>query len=269
MAYIASPIKYYRKTANNTAIAQQSKGVYTGYTPDQEITVPINGGTYVSTYDSVYINGAAVGTVNFNDFDEGQYLYYVDATSGNYVLVGLIEQIVDATHLKLTAVPSNNPPASGLVLAASYSIITNNESIYIRIPTVSASTNTVYMPNLAQWRNGDQTVKSTVSSWQRVSAAGSPLVPASPAAPVPFTIQSVNIFTPAGSDPASGDTTYFGSNTDLPTYIWLEATPKVGSSTFLSSQTLYSISTNESQPDALVQTGVTKSILIFYGYKMN
>ena len=95
--YTSPAINYYRINANNTALAQSNSG---GGNPTDEITAPVASPGTFSSYDSgtLTINGSAT---TVNSFAVGQYLYYTDTTTGNYVLVGQIATITSNTALVL------------------------------------------------------------------------------------------------------------------------------------------------------------------------
>lgn len=259
MSYTASPIKYYRVNANNTSIATSNSGA--SASPTEEIAAPVS-----TTGTLVSVSGTTVtgsGTLFITNFDQGQYLYFING-SGNYVLIGQIGSIGSETTLTLTAAASNAVTA-GTVLAASYALITSNESIYIRIPTAIAATNTRYLPNFTAWRVGNGDNNTSVSQLQQVSVSGEPLTAQTPQATnIPFTFVTMNIFTPAGQ--ISGVTTYWSTSNDFPTYIWIKITPRIGSSTNLASQSLFRFTTIDIQPSITVSPGTTQTVLSTAGY---
>lgn len=258
MSYIASPINYYRVNANNTSIATSNSGASAA--PTEEIAAPVS-----STGTVVSVAGTAVlgtGTNFVSAFDQGQYLFYIDG-SGNYNLIGQIGVIVSNTSITLTST-ATNIPASGLVLAAAYSLLTNNESVYIRIPTAVGATNTMDIPNFSSWRNGDGSNNTGISQLQQMSAAGTPLVNQTPPTNISFTFTTMNIFSTSGQ--TAGVTTYWRTSTDFPTFIWIKVTPQIGSSTNLASQTLFRFTTNESQPSIVISPGTLQTFLSGAGY---
>lgn len=261
MSYTASPIKYYRVNANNTSIATSNSGA--SASPTEEIAAPIlasNNGTLVSVVGTA-VTGS--GTLFITNFDQGQYLYFING-SGNYVLIGQIASIGTETSLTLTAAASN-PVTSGTVLAASYALITSNESLYIRIPTASAGTDLRDLPDFNDWRLGDGTNNTSISQLQQVSVSGEPLTAQTPQATnIPFTFVTMNIFTPAGQ--VNGVTTYWSTSNDFPTYIWIKVTPKIGSSTSLATQSLFRFNTIDVQPNVTVSPGTTRTKLTTAGY---
>jgi hypothetical protein len=262
MAYITpTDIKYYRVNANNTTIAQSPLG--DSGAPSEEIAAPLQSNGTFSSIASLAITGD--GT-NFLNFEEGQYLYYIDS-NGNYQLVGQIATIPTNISLTITATAVNEPE-TGDKLAAAYALITNNESIYVRIPTVSAGTNTLEMPNfgLNGWRLGNGNPNESVAILQQISAAGTPLVELEPNRTIPFTFVTMNVFTPSGQ--VNGITTYFASSGQFPNFIWIKVTPSIGASTTLASQTLYRFNINESQPSISPVVGLNcpQTVLTTAGY---
>jgi len=260
MSYTASPINYYRVNANNTSIATSNSGA--SASPTEEIAAPTpTSGTLVSVVGTA-VTGS--GTAFETNFDQGQYLYFING-NGNYILIGQIGSIGSQTSITLTAAASNAVTA-GTVLAASYALITSNESIYIRIPTGAGPTPTTrYLPNFTAWRLGNGDNDTSVSQLQQVSVSGEPLTAQTPQATnIPFTFITMNIFTPAGQ--ISGVTTYWSTNNDFPTYIWIKITPRIGSSTNLSSQSLFRFTTTDQQPKITVSPGTTQTALSTAGY---
>lgn len=258
MSYVASPIQYYRINANNTAIAQSPGG--NSASPTEEITEPIQTSGTFDSYSNPTITG--LGTAFEDDFDEGQYLYYID-NNGNYILVGQIATIASQISLDLTAAATNTPTASS-ILAASYALITNQESIYVRIPGVTAGTNIWNIPKFSSWRQTNGNNITSIAQLQQMSVAGTPLANASPSPiNIPFTFVTMNIFTQTGT--ISGVPTYF-ANGDFPQYLWIRVTPKIGTSSSLSSKTLYRFTINESQPEIQIGLNQTKTSLVTAGY---
>jgi hypothetical protein len=258
MSYIASPINYYRVNANNTSIATSSSGASAA--PTEEITAPVSATGTVLSVVGTAVTGS--GTNFTSAFDQGQYLYYIDG-SGNYNLIGQIGVIVSNTSITLTAAAVNTP-TSGLVLAAAYSLITSNESIYIRIPTAVGVTNTMDIPNFSSWRVGGGLNDTTISQLQQMSTAGTPLSNQTPPTNIPFTFVTMNIFPASGQ--VNGVTTYWRTSTDFPTFIWIKVTPQIGSSTNLASQTLFRFTTNENQPSIVISPSTVQTFLSAAGY---
>lgn len=264
MAYITpTDIKYYRVNANNTVIAQSPLG--DSGSPSEEIAAPLQSDGSFSSIASLTITG---DQTTFLNFQEGQYLYFIDGT-GNYQLVGQIDQIATNTSLTITATAVNEPSA-GQILAAAYALITNNESIYVRIPTLSAGTNILYMPNfgLGGWRLGSGASDPNIAILQQISPAGTPLVELSPIRTIPFTFITMNVFTPSGQ--TNGVTTYFANSGQFPNFIWIKVTPNIGASTALASQTLYRFNINESQPSISPVVGLNclQTVLTTAGYNV-
>ena len=259
MAYVASPIQYYRVNANNDIIAS-SPGGNSG-NPTEEITEPTQTSGTFNTYSNPTITGS--GTTFLDDFSEGQYLYYID-NNGNYILVGQIAAIATQTSLTLTAAATNIPTSSS-ILAAAYALITNNESIYVRIPGETAGTNLWYMPRFSSWRQGNNTNNTTYAQLQQMSQPGSPLVNSNPTpVPVQFTFVTTNNFAQVGT--INGVPVYFGTENDFPEFLWIKVTPQIGTSTSLLSKTLYRFTISESQPELVVGLNTTKTILSGAGY---
>lgn len=266
--YVSPSIKYYRVNANNTALAQSSSGGASN-APTEEITAPVaTGGTFAS-YDSNTYEIAGNSPADFNDFAVNQYLYYTDTTTGYYVLVGQIDTITDATHLTLSAAAVNIPDANS-VLSAAYALITNNESIYMRIQTGTGAPNgQMYIPNfgLGYWRlnNGLTGVNNPAqSTLEQISPVGTPLQNAT-ATPISFTFITMNQFPVATTGGLAGPT-YWSSTGSFPTYIWIKITPQVGTSTSLASQTLYRFTTQESMEALTIQVQTPGSTLRNAGY---
>lgn len=269
--YTSSAINYYRINANNTALAQSPSGAGN---PTEEIAAPVATSGTFSSYSTAgglfTINGSA--TV-FTNFAVNQYLYYTDSTTGNYVLVGQIATInVNGLSLTLTAAAVNNPADDGTpVLSAAYSLITNNESIYMRIATntSSAPPNQMYIPNfgLGFWRQNNGLTGRNIpaqSALERVSTVGTPLSNAAVVEDIAFTFVTMNQFTVATSTIAG--TTYFRNTSDFPSYIWIRVTPQIGSSTALSSQTLYRFTTQETTQALPIFQQTPSSLLSGAGY---
>jgi len=264
--YLSPAINYYRINAANTAIAQTNSGAGT---PTEEITAPLASAGTFSSYTAGTLTIAGTGT-DFTSFAVGQYLYYTDPANGNYILVGQIATITSATALVLTAAAVNTPVASS-VLSAAYALITNNESIYMRIQTIAGAANgTQDIPNFAApwWRQGNSLTginNPAQSSLTRVSNVGTPVSNAGTEENIPFTFVTMNQFTVAATTGPTG-TTYFRSSADFPAYIWIRVTPQIGTSTSLASQTLYRFSTQDSMEAFTISPGQTGTSLSGAGY---
>jgi hypothetical protein len=270
MAYVSSSINYYRINANNTAIAQSPSG---NGNPTEEITSPLASPGTFNTYSTAGGLFTITGTsTNFNLFAVNQYLYYTDA-SGNYVLVGQIATIAgNGLSLTLTTARVNLPTASS-VLSAAYSLITNNESIYMRIATGAFGNppNGMLIPDfgLGNWRIGDGLTgenNTNQSALERVSNVGNPLSNATVVENVPFTFVTMNQFQPVASTSQFVPTAYFPNTGSFPSYIWIEVTPQIGSSTSLSAQTLYRFTTQENTPSIEIFVSTASSKLSDAGY---
>ena len=265
--YTSSAINYYRINANNTALAQSNSGAGA---PTEEIAAPVATSGDFSSYDSGTFEVVGSGT-DFTNFAENQYLYYTDSTTGNFLLVGQIASIdPGGLSLFLTAAAVNTPTA-GDILSAAYSLITNNESIYIRIATntSSAPPNQMYIPNfgLGFWRQNNGLTGRNIpaqSALERVSSVGTPLSNAATVEDIAFTFVTMNQFTVAASTIAG--TTYFPNQSSFPSYIWIRVTPQIGSSTALSSQTLYRFTTQETTQALAIFQQTPSSLLSGAGY---
>jgi len=265
--YTSSAINYYRINANNTALAQSNSGAGA---PTEEIAAPVATSGDFSSYDSGTFEVVGSGT-DFTNFAENQYLYYTDSTTGNFLLVGQIASIdPGGLSLFLTAAAVNTPTA-GDILSAAYSLITNNESIYMRIATntSSAPPNQMYIPNfgLGFWRQNNGLTGRNIpaqSALERVSTVGTPLSNAATVEDIAFTFVTMNQFTVATSTIAG--TTYFRNTSDFPSYIWIRVTPQIGSSTALSSQTLYRFTTQETTQALAIFQQTPSSLLSGAGY---
>jgi hypothetical protein len=267
--YFTSPsINYYRINENNTAIAQTNLG---NGTPTEEIAPPLLGGTFSSYSSSTKIVTGESGAT-FLGFEPNMYLYYTESSTGEYKLAGQIASITDNTHLVLTSETLvNSTWAVGNKLYAGYSLITTNESIYIRIQTVGqpvAPNGKRYIPNfgLNSWRIGNGLTglnNSTQSYIDQVSSVGSPLTNAPSVTKIAFTFVTMNQFAVATTLPT---TRYWANSQLLPLYVWIRVTPSVGSSTSLSSQTLYRFVTQEYMQALEVGAQTTGAFLQDGGY---
>ena len=272
MPSMNSEVKYYRINANNTSIATSNSGTGTS-SPTEEITAPVLGGTYVSGASGAVITGAASGTQDFNDFAENQYLYFIDsANNGAYVLMGQIQTIGSATQVTLydnsLATPSSSPADS---LVASYFLITNTESLYMRVAcnTANAAPNKTFIPDFSKWRTSSDVVNglnnTSITNLQRVSNVGIPVSSASPVENIPFTIQTMNVF----SSGTGVESSTFWPNTGLlPTYMWIRITPSV-SNNILSSKTMYRFTTVETFEGVEVGINTSASYLSSKGYNIS
>jgi hypothetical protein len=266
--YTSPSIKYYRINANNTALAQSASGG-SANAPTEEITAPVPTTGSYNAYNSGTFVITGSGTV-FTNFAVNQYLYYTDTTTGDYVLVGQIAVITDATHLTLSAAAVNEPDASS-VLSAAYALITNNESIYMRIQTLTGpATGQMQIPNfgLGYWRqnNGLTGINNpTQSALQQVSTIGTPLSNVSPITNIDFTFVTMNQFPVATTGGVNG-TTYWTSTSVFPAFVWIRVTPQIGSSTSLASQTLYRFTTQENMEALIIAVQTSGATLQAAGY---
>jgi hypothetical protein len=268
LASYNSEVKYYRINANNTAIATSNNGVGTS-APTEEITAPVLGGTYVSGGLTAIITGAASGTQDFNDLAVNQYLYYINGTTGAYVLMGQIETIDSATQVTLYDTSLAEPTASAS-LVGSYFLITNTESLYMRVAcsTIGAAPGTTWIPNFSRWRTSADVVNgvnnTSITNLERISNVGVPVSTASPADNVSFTIQTMNVFINGGSV----DSNRFWANVGLlPQYMWIKITPKTTNNS-LASKTMYRFTTLETFEGYQAGINTTVSQMTTLGYNV-
>jgi hypothetical protein len=272
-----SEVKYYRINANNTAIATSNSGTGTS-SPTEEITAPVLGGTYVSGASGAVITGAAtISGQDFNDLAENQYLYFIDSSNnGAYVLMGQIQAIDSATQVTLydnsLATPSSSPADS---LVGSYFLITNTESLYMRVAcsTIGAAPNYTFIPDFGKWRTSSNVVSgvnnTSITKLERVSNVGIPVSSASPVENIPFTIQTMNVFS-SGGGPLSGvggSATFWPNTGLLPEYMWIRITPSV-TNNILSSKTMYRFTTVETFEGLEVTINTLASYLSNNGYNI-
>jgi hypothetical protein len=237
-------VNYYRVNATNTAIASSPSGEGS---PSEEILAPVVGGTYSTSGSTGAIITGLTGS-NFNALSVNQYLYYID-TSGNYVLLGQIAEINTITELELYENALGSPPLASSILAGSFSLITNVEPLFVRIQTEkggNATNGRVNMPNFTAWRTQGNITTATnniqVIEMARVSNVGAPVSIAPSTQDIPFTIQTMNQFTP--SSPGSQGPRFFPTTNDFPTFVWIRITPTASAT--LASKTMYRLTTQES-----------------------
>jgi hypothetical protein len=267
--YTSTSIKYYRINANNTALAQSASGG-SANAPTEEITAPVATTGNFSSYNSGTLTVTGSGTV-FTNFAVDQYLYYTDTTTGEYKLMGQIDTITNATTLILTSAIVNDPTGTLPVLSASYALITNNESIYMRIQTLTGpATGQMQIPNfgLGYWRqnNGLTGINNpSQSALEQVSTIGTPLSNAATITNIDFTFVTMNQF-PVATNSATLGTTYWSSTSVFPAYVWIRITPQIGSSTSLASQTLYRFTTQENTEALIIEVQTPGGTLQTAGY---
>lgn len=267
MAY-NSTIQYYRINATNTALATSNSGGAEN-DPTEEIAPPVAGCTY-SSGSGTNIVGVAIGSPasDFNDFEEGWYLYYVDGSSGDYVLMGQIDVINSATDLDLTESFTGSPIGGEILVASSY-LVSTVESFYIRIATstVGAGTNKINLPRIANWRSTaslTSTNNTGITQLEQISNSGFPIVPASPAINIPFTITTMNVFSPG-----SNRNTYWVSTADFPNYIWIRAVIATGQTiNALASKTMFRFTTEENIPEFNVGINTAERDVSAAGYNI-
>jgi hypothetical protein len=264
-----STIQYYRINANNRALATSNSGGAEN-APTEEIAPPVLGCTYSSGSGSPNIVGVAIGSPasDFTDFQVGQYLYYVDSLSGDYVLMGQIDEINTTTTLTLTANSTGSPSGSEVLVASNY-LVSTVESFYIRIATSTsgAGANKINLPRIANWRstaNLASTNNTGITQLEQISNSGFPIVPASPAINIPFTITTMNVFSLSGSR-----NTYWGATTDFPNYIWIRAVIATGQTiNALASKTMFRFTTEENIPEFNVGINTAEREIELAGYNI-
>lgn len=238
---MTSEIKYYRINANNTQLATSNTGTGNGDAPTEEITAPTVGGTIASA-SSVTVTAQAA---TLNALSVGQYLYRIQNSTGNYILMGQISAIAnDSLTLTLTAAFTGGAPTAGETLAGSYSLITTTESIYLRISTETSGTSIV-IPNFRQWRQSADNVAGlnnpNIIALDQISSVGTPISPLVSVVPVPFTIQTMNVFVYGTTNSI---TRAWPNSTQYPQYMWIRVTP-ANTTKSLASKTLYRWTTQE------------------------
>lgn len=269
MSYNASGIIYARVNTNNTQIAMSPDGYNNNQTVTDAIETPDIASGEFGSMTTVGTQSEVTGTNSpaFNtDFNINDYVYWIDAT-GTPVLLGQVESFVsgfESSKMLLTGIASSTPTGvANPKLAGSNYLITPNESIYIRIPTYVASSTSMEIPNFALWRQSNGYNQSSVSKLEQYSSIGSPLQIFTPSPQnVSFTIQVMNVFVPI----TSGGNTYWNSPESFPQYIWAKLTPVSGSSTALSSQTMYKWSTQELLEGITITTNYPQASLVAAGY---
>lgn len=268
MSYDASGIIYARVNANNTQIAISPDG----YANNQSITDAIESPTIAAgnflSMTTVGNQTQVTGTnsPSFNtDFNIGDYVYWINA-SGAPILLGQVASFVsgfEASRMLLTGIASSTPNISQPLLGGSNYLITASESVYIRIPTVAVSETSMDIPNFAVWRQSNGFNQPSVSNLVQYSSIGNPLQIFTPEPQnVSFTIQVMNVFVPI----TTGGNTYWSSSGAFPRYIWAKLIPVSGSSTALSSQTMYKWSTQELLENITITPNFPQSALVAAGY---
>jgi hypothetical protein len=270
MAYDAAGIIYTRVNSNNTALAISNNG--TGDSSSTEPTSLIDGPT-PKTGDIATVVGAVVtgdATDFENDgFEEGQYLFYFDATTNAPVLMGQINSVASAISLTLTAAPISTPAGgfANLKLGWANNLITTQESVYMRIPTESAGNGSQRkIPNFKFWRLNNSLNVTAVNntSQTKLEQYSNPQIPlsiVSPAVNVPFTFEVMNSFAVANVE-----NTYWSTSSVFPTHIWIKMTPTGTTTSTLLSQTIYRFATQEVTESITVGIGTTGAILNAAGY---
>ena len=264
-----STIQYYRINANNRALATSNSGGAEN-APTEEIAPPVAGCTYSSGSGSPNIVGTVIASPSsdFDNFEEGQYLYYVDGSSGDYVLMGQIDEINTSTTLTLTG-NSTGSPSGGEILVASNYLVSTVESFYIRIATstAGAGTNRINLPRIASWRSNANPASPNntgITQLEQISNSGFPIVPASPAINIPFTITTRNVFDTGGLT-----NTYWVTPNNFPAYIWIEAVIATGQTiNALASKTMFRFTTEEFIPQFNVGVNTSVTDVLANGYNI-
>jgi hypothetical protein len=260
-------VNYYRINANNTSIATSSSGA--SGSPNEEIAAPnASTGTF-SSLAGLTVTGSTSPATDFDTaFTEGQYLYFID--NGVYVLAGQIDTITDFNTLDLVSVINDPATAGTPVLAASYSLVTTSESIYIRVATDKTSgqlqPGQAFIPLLSAWRTSNApgaTNNPAITKIDRVSNVGVPASDANPTSPVQFTLEVMNQFVPNTSNVRVASS--WNNVDDIPAYIWLRAV-MIGGSSSLSAQTMYRLTTEEYIEALTVTANYPNSALRDAGY---
>jgi hypothetical protein len=265
--YDASGIIYARVNANNTQIATSPDG----YNNNQAITDAIEAPTIADgTFGSMTTVGTQTEITGTNspafntDFNISDYVYWIDNT-GTPILLGQVASFVvgyESSKMLLTGIASSTPVGNPLLGGSNY-LITASESVYIRIPTVAASSTATQIPNFAFWRQSNGYNITSVSKLEQYSTIGSPLQIFTPAPQnVSFTIQVMNVFVPI----TSANNTYWSSADAFPQYIWARLTPVSNSSSALSSQTMYKWSTQELLEGITITANFPQASLVAAGY---
>ena len=270
MTYDAAGIIYTRVNSNNTALAISNNG--TGDSISTEPTSLIDGPTPatgdISSVSGAVVNGNLTDFVN-DGFEEGQYLFYFDATTNAPVLMGQINSVASAISLTLTA-DSISTPAGGfanLKLGVANNLITTQESVYMRIPTESAGNGQQRkIPNFKFWRFANSISVTAVNNTSQTkldqySNSQVPLSIANPSVNIPFTFEVMNSFALAGAQ-----NTYWASTSAFPAYIWIKLTPTGTTQSTLLSQTIYRFSTQEVTESITVGINTTGAVLNAAGY---
>lgn len=265
--YNIPSIDYYRVNATNTAIATSPRG--DSGTPSEPILPPSAEGTFQSV-SGFEITGSGG---DFENWDPGMYLYYTEALTGQYVLMGQIATIDGPLQVTLEATPLATE--ANAVLSASFSLITINESIYIRIATSTsgAPNGSMNIPNFASpyWRTGagvSSNNNASQASLTQFSATGTPISTLSPTVNIPFTFLTKNQF--STSDASSVLVTkYWNSAADFPNFIWIMITPRTSAtSSSLNSQTLYRLSVEETSEALVISANFDQQLLSNAGYSL-
>ena len=156
-------------------------------------------------------------------------------------------------------------------LVGSYFLITNTESIYLRIATEiggNAGVNRVNLPDFSFWRTSSNVTTGVnnpgITKLEQISNVGFPVSTAASVQNIDFTIQTMNVFT-AGSGANSSN--YFPSTAAFPTYIWIKITPATTNNN-LASKTMYRLTTEESFPALNIGINTPLATLQTAGYNI-
>jgi hypothetical protein len=143
------------------------------------------------------------------------------------------------------------------------------DSFYIRIATstAQAGTNRINLPRIASWRSTASLTSNNntgITQLEQISNSGFPIVPASPAINIPFTITTMNVFSLSGSR-----NTYWGATTDFPNYIWIRAVIATGQTiNALASKTMFRFTTEENIPEFNVGINTAEELIRAAGYNI-
>jgi len=268
MSYDASGIIYARVNKNNTEIAISPDGYKNNQAITDAIETPAIASGEFGSMTTVGSQTEVTGTnsPDFNtDFNINDYVYWIDG-SGTPILLGQVASFVsgfESSKMLLTGIASSTPSIANPKLAGSNYLITASESVYIRIPTYLASETSMDIPNFAVWRQSNGYNQPSVSKLEQYSTIGDPLEIFTPSPQnVSFTIKIMNVFVPV----TSGGNTYWSSPQAFPQYIWAKLTPVSGTSTALSSQTMYKWSTQELLEGITITSNFPQSQLEAAGY---
>lgn len=254
-SYIAT-IDYARFNQNNSALANSNDGAGdgSGAVITEIIEAPTSTGKFV-TGAAPSGNQVVCTTSVETTFFPGQFLFYFDAV-GNPTLIGQIDTVVTTTITLTANIIGSGASMANKELGASYTLISTNESFFIRIGTqiVSGSGGSVvYLPNVNAFRVSPDfgSINNTiVSSIVQYSNFQNPLSIAAAGQQVNFRLASRNQF--IQSSPGF----YWTTANQLPKYIWLSCYPvqNAASLSGFAPSTMYKFMTDEFMQNALEVT---------------